>query len=110
MDIQLTRENEPQNERRHNTRNNTKTLEMMSIQEEMNKESPPNIILFEESELDTRSSDNNTQQGIVGNVNIDIHLPYQICISQKTFDNVIKLEIRITGTHDTMGMNVEENK
>ena len=47
VDIQLTRENEPQNETRYNTRNSKKTLEMTLIQEETNKESSPNTIPFE---------------------------------------------------------------
>ena len=41
-------------------------------------------------------------------MNSEIQLPYQICLSADPFDNVIEIEMKITGTHDTMGMKLEE--
>ena len=75
---------------------------MTPIQDKINRETQAHTIPFNDTEVEPSYTDTTIQQGIVQNMNSEIELPYQLCLSTDQFDNVINIQMNLKGTHETM--------
>ena len=63
------------------------------------------VIQYSDDEIDK----NDTTKAIsskIHNMDTNIHPPYQICLSPDPFDNLMKLKIKIKGSHSTLGLDL----